>query len=174
MAWSPAFLATVAFVSAIWGLAVAPAQAQSESAQVIIAQSMYDRGDFQEAAETLERLLRRGRPAAEDRLTAGVILARSFTQLGKQGAAQQAFLGVLRQNPEWKPEPNWPANERGVARAAAVEFAVRQAEGLEETPTNAVEQGAQASPDAGDNCGKWWIWPAAGAIAIGGLLAALL
>jgi hypothetical protein len=70
------------------------------------AQQKYDNAQFAEAVAQLREALSSGQVAGADQVAARALLARCLVKSGNRLEAKQAFKFVLRQQPNWRPDPN--------------------------------------------------------------------
>jgi hypothetical protein len=70
------------------------------------AQKLYDSAQFADAITHIRAALGSGQLAGNDAVAARALLARCLVKTGNRLEAKQAFKFVLRQQPNWRPDPN--------------------------------------------------------------------
>lgn len=117
--------------------AVAPSVALAQTGPVAQAQSQYDGGKFAEALATLETALSSGAVTGSDALAARTLLARCQAKVGDVAAARKTFLGVLRQDPQFRlDEVTTPPDEVVVFREALRMYLEEQEEASRRIPAS--------------------------------------
>jgi hypothetical protein len=153
---------------------MATAQTATPADPVATARDHYNYARFEEAVALLQPLADGVQLQGKKLLEAKEILARSYVKLGNPTAAKSWFQSLLRQDPTWRPDPNWvPADEQAVFNAALAEMPVTQAPppppGVTPTERPAAAPPPRASDqaeDGGSVLGKWWLWAGIGAAAV--------
>lgn len=90
--------AVLPFMSAM----VAPRVAYAESAALTAAQSSYDAGKFSDAVTKLKDALAKGAVTGGDIIRAKELLGRAQAKAGDTAGARATFLGLLRQDPQYR------------------------------------------------------------------------
>lgn len=94
-------------------------------------QEYYEQSRFDEAIGLLKDLVDRGALQGEDLQHARELLARSYVKKGYPVQGKEMFKGILRANPQWRPDPiRVPPDETAVFEQALKEFTAEAA-----TPT---------------------------------------
>lgn len=121
-------LALACFVLLGAAVAAAPQAAFAQANPVSQAQQQYDEGRFAEALATVESALSSGTVTGSDAIAARELLARCQAKVGDVAAARKTFLGILRQDPQYRlDEVRTPPDELAVFREALRTFESEQA-----------------------------------------------
>jgi hypothetical protein len=152
----------------------------SDADQVRQGCDLYTQARFQEAITILEKVLLRGQLTDQERFDARLCLARAYTKEGDERGAMEVFKSILRIDPTWEPDPyEIPPDEIAVFEKARAEI---QSEQPPVTPPPAevtepvTEQPTAPQPTVEKEKGgkPWWLWPAVGVAAVGGVIVALV
>src|SRR5882672_4357447 len=93
-------------------------------------QEYYEQSRFDEAIGLLKDLVDRGALSGEDLQHARELLARSYVKKGYPVQGKEMFKGILRANPQWRPDPiRVPPDETAVFEQALKEFTAEAAGG---------------------------------------------
>lgn len=84
---------------------LSPRVAFAQAGTVARAQSQYDSGQFADALTTLQNALAAGEVTGSDAIAARQLLARCQAKVGDVPAARKTFLEILRQDPQYRPDP---------------------------------------------------------------------
>ena len=138
---------TIAIVVLIAQLATAAAPAlsfaQGGTSNVQRGQEYYEQSRFDEAIGLLKDLVDRGALQGDDLQHARELLARSYVKKGYPVQGKEMFKGILRTNPQWRPDPiRVPPDETAVFEQAMREFTAESAGGTAPAP------GTTTSPPA--------------------------
>ena len=91
------------------------------------AQKLYDTAKFADAVAQLREAVGSGKVVGQDALSARALLARCLVKAGNRLDAKKEFAGVLKLNPNWKPNPDVvPPDEMDVFNLASREFVAEQ------------------------------------------------
>ncbi len=173
----------VAVAAALLAGIVAPAASYADkkgkSDPLAEATAAYDSARFEEAiALLLKAQIEDGKLKGDDLLKANEMLARSYVKLGQNDQARAAFAAVLRDHPDWRPDPDRvPPDEIAVfetaldqVKAEAAAAAVAPPPPAPETPAPAPAESGQ--PKAGKSIFKrWWFYAIIGGAAAGAAIA---
>jgi hypothetical protein len=170
----------VAILSSGLAPAAALAQAPATKPPVERGQQYYEQARFDEAITLLKDLVDRGALTGEDLRKARELLARSYVKKGYPVLGKDMFKSILRQEPEWRPDPiRVPPDETTVFEQALREFQSEQAAQSPRpapipTPapvdTAAVVRRTETLPppepeEKKSLLSRWWLWAgAAGAV----------
>lgn len=101
------------------------------------AQQKYDSAQFAEAVTQLREALASGQVSGADQVAARALLARCLVKSGNRLEAKQAFKFVLRQQPNWRPDPNTAGpDEQEVFQIAQRELTAEQIESGNRIPAS--------------------------------------
>jgi hypothetical protein len=133
-----------------WG----PSAALAQTDDVAAAQSLYDQGQFAEAADALRAGLSSGRIIGGQVVSARELLARCQVKMGDVTGARRTFLAILRQDPQYRPDAlRVPPDEMDVYNLARREFDAEQERALQRIPASVEVHygiGSGANKDFGD------------------------
>jgi hypothetical protein len=106
-----------------WGPAVAFAQTSDTTSQtengLAAAQTLYDQGQFAQAAAALREGLSKGHMLGGEGVKARELLARCQVKIGDAAAGRRTFLSLLHQDPLYSPDPlRVPPDEMAVFNEA--------------------------------------------------------
>jgi len=147
-------------------------------------QEYYEQSRFDDAIAYLNDLIVRGGLSTEDLLTAREFLARSYVKRGLSDQGKNAFKGILRDTPSWRPDAvRVPPDETAVFEQALKEF---QDEQKAQPPAPPQSQPPPATPpikappstpatngmEPGGKKKLPWLWIGLGVVAVGGIAAA--
>ncbi len=120
-------------------LVPAAALAQGGSASnVQRGQEYYEQSRFDEAIGLLKDLVDRGALTGADLQHARELLARSYVKKGYPVQGKEMFKGILRGNPQWRPDPiRVPPDETAVFEQALKEYTAEAAGGTPPAPGDA-------------------------------------
>jgi tetratricopeptide (TPR) repeat protein len=159
---------------------VAPAASYADkkgkSDPVAEATAAYDSARFEEAiALLLKAEIEDGKLKGDDLLKANEMLARSYVKLGQNDQARAAFAAILRDHPDWRPDPDKvPPDEIAVFETALDQVKAETAAPPPPPPTEtpAVPAPEPARPKGGKSIFKrWWFYAILGGAAAGAAIA---
>ena len=134
-------LASVVLLSQLAHLAL-PAQSLAQggsTSNVQRGQEYYEQSRFDEAISLLKDLVDRGALQGEDLQHARELLARSYVKKGYPVQGKEMFKGILRANPQWRPDPiRVPPDETAVFEQALKEYTAEAAGGTPPVPGETV------------------------------------
>lgn len=117
--------------------AIAPSIALAQTGPVARAQAQYDSGKFADALTTLENALSAGQVTGSEALAARQLLGRCQAKVGDVPAARKTFLGILRQDPQFRlDEVTTPPDEVAVFREALRMYEAEQEEASRRIPAS--------------------------------------
>jgi hypothetical protein len=127
-----------ALLAMVVSACVLPAQrASAQSSPVQEAQSLYGEARFDEAITKLRDAISTGRVAGADAVAARELLARCLVRTGSRIEAKEAFKGLLRANPAYRPESgSMPPDEFEIYELARREYETEQIEAGERVPAS--------------------------------------
>ena len=143
--WSPPLVAMLVgcqlLTLTVPALGPRPAAAQSAQTPVRRGQEYYDQSRFDEAILLLKDLVDRGQLSGDDLVKAREVIARSYVKKGYPAQGREMFKAILRDRPEWRPDPiRVPPDEMAVFDAALQEYQT-------ETQGGAAQPGREAKRD---------------------------
>ncbi len=116
---------------------MAPQVAHADSAALSAAQSNYDAGKFAAAVTTLKDALSKGGVTGGDIIRAKELLGRSQAKAGDTAGARATFLGLLRQDPQYRLDTlRTPPDEVAVFKQALSEFQSEQLSARQRVPAS--------------------------------------
>ncbi|MEO5618858.1 MAG: hypothetical protein ABIS67_13910 [Candidatus Eisenbacteria bacterium] len=126
---APALIAGVFVLVALLSTAgaiaqqVPPASPAASGGPVEVAQELYRKAFFAEAAQSLKAAFATGKVTPDDWLKANEWLARSLVRESDRVGARQVFRGMLDRDPEYRPDPlRIPQDERDVFDLAVADY----------------------------------------------------
>jgi hypothetical protein len=128
-------LACLVLLAALFS--AAPRSAFAQANPVANAQQLYDAGKFADALTTLQNALSSGAVTGTEAVGARELLARCQAKVGDVPAARKTWLGILRQDPQYRvDEVRTPPDEVAVFKQALKEFQAEQEQARQRVPAS--------------------------------------